>query len=237
MTQNVNATFSANQLKLDDVHPLEMFCLNASNSGFDPLYYVNSNQSVVGYSLNATGDLTDVETTYIGLPIKSGAIQSDIQGQIPSFSITIPNTDRVIESVIQSSNYLRGNTVYVINMFADNLPSGVTGNHVGTSPDKNSHIKEKLYIDSCSSNEEAVTFNLKNKFNIQNIVLPRRTYSRECHWALSNKYLGTECDPASAINSGTFPTCDGTLEQCKKRNNTARFGGFPSVPRNSIVVL
>ena len=237
MAYNVSTTFGESQVKVDNVFPLEMYCINASQSGWLPMYYANINQDIIGYTVTVNGTVTNTEVLYTGLPIKTGSIKSDIQGETAGIDISVPNTNRVIESIIQSQNYLRGCEAYILLTYADYLPTGSTADYIGVDPDHLACIKEKFYIDSCTSNKEVVTFTLKNKLNIKGITVPQRIYSNECYWAMSNKYRGTECLGNGSINATTYPTCDGTLEQCRERSNVARFGGFPSVPSRGIVIL
>ena len=236
MTYDVTATFSEEQVKLDSVSPIDMYVINASISGWEPMYYVDYNQDVYGWSMNATHDLTTTATIYSGLPIKRGEIQTNTQGEISELSINIPNVDRAMESVIQTKDYLRGREVFVISTFTKHLPSGSTSYHLGTSPDHRAVLTEKMFVDSVSSNEQQVTFSLKSKFNIKNTVLPRRTFMRECTWAYLGLYLASECDPHGNINSASYPTCDGTLDSCRKRHNERRFGGFPAIPEKAIII-
>ena len=83
-----------------------------------------------------------------------------------------------------------------------------------------------------------ITFSCKAKFDMKNINVPNRTYGAECAWVLGKGggYLGSYCDPASNINSASFPTCDGTLENCRERSNAQRFGGFTSIPENTFYI-
>lgn len=235
---NTNATFMSESRKTYGSFPINMYVLNASRTGSDYLYYSNMNQNVRGWKLNATGDLTSSTVSYTSLPIKRDVIKSGIDGEIEGLSISIPNIDRTIESVIQNNNYLRGNGVHVITGFARYLPTGSTSEHIGATQDHNTFIKEKFYIDSVQSNESAVTFNCKSRFDINSIVIPARTFSRACAWALEigSGYLGSECDASSNISATTFPTCNGDLLQCRERNNTKRFGGFVSIPRNAVFI-
>ena len=237
MSYSLNATFHDEARKIDGTRPLDLIVINASYSGIDYYYYANNNQNVVGYSLNASGNVGATETTYTGLPVEVGAFKTNISGEIPSVSITVPNTDRVVESLIQTRNYLRGNTVYHLRCFAKHLPSGATAYHVGSSPDKYAVIKEKLYIDSTTSNENVVSFVCKPKFAIKYAMIPRRTYSRECAWAFTDDYLGSSCDPLASVNSASYPTCGGTLDNCRERHNEKRFGGFPSIPSDPILII
>ena len=236
MSYNVTASFSEEQAKLEGTFPIDMYVINASQSGWNPSYYANMNEDIYGYAMNASGNLTATETVYTKGKIEKGEFSTNTTGEISDVSISIPNTNRVMESIIQDYNYLRGCDIYLLTTFAKFLPTGVTYRHIGTTEDKNSVIKEKLYIDSTSSNESVVTFSCKPKFVLKNIVLPRRRFSKECFWALDDGYLGTECDPDGNINGTTFPTCDGTLDQCKARGNSARYGGFTGIPGRAIYI-
>ena len=237
MTYNVTATYTTEAAKREGAHPIDMYVVNASLSGWEPLYYANVNQDIYGFTLNSTSNLTNTETLYSGLPISRSDIDTNVAGEIGEISVTVPNADRVMESVIQGRQYLRGRDIHVISGFAKHLPSGVTANHIGTSPDRHAFMKEKMYIDSVTSNEQVVVFTCRSKFNIKNVVLPKRSFYKECTWAIMGNYLGSECDPQDTINTASYPTCDGTLDNCRQRHNSGRFGGFPSIPRRGIVLV
>ena len=225
MTYDVTATFSQEQIKLEQVTPIELYVINMSFTTWDPLYYVNWNHDVYGWTMDSNGDLNAVEALYVGLPIIRGSIKNDIDGQIPEISVSIPNTDRVVEALIQSSSYLRGRDIYLLTTFAKFLPSGATAYHIGSSPDRFSIIKEKMFIDSTTSDENLVTFSCKPKLAVRNAVIPRRKFGRECQW----EYKGTECGYAGAATS-----CDKTLDDCRdNKSNEDRFCVF-FVPRRGL---
>jgi len=228
MTYDVTATFMREQTKIDNVYPVNMYIVNASLTGENYLYYVDSNQSIVGYQVDSNGELTSATQLYTGIPIDSGNIGTNTTGQIGEVSVSIPNTDRIIENYIQNVNYLRGHEIIFVTAFAKHLPASSSPTHIGESgsEDYNAAITEKLFIDSTSSNETAVTFSCKPKFIIKNVILPGRRYSRECQW---DTYLGTECDPLGKISIAS--ECPRTLTACQFRNNATQFGGFPSIPR------
>ena len=232
MTDNVNASFSENQAKIDGIFPINMYVINASQSGVDYLYYSDVNQDIYGWELDSDGNLTSNATTYTGLPIGQTNIETNLEGQTPSINISVPNVDRVIEQIIQTSNYLRGCDVHVITTFAEDLPSGTGAKYIGTQPNNNACMKETLYVDSTTSTEEAVTFTCKPKFIIQKMRLPNRTFSTTCAW----DYNSTECG-VSATVVASYPSCDKTLKQCKIRHNEERFGGFVAIPRAGVLIL
>lgn len=234
---NTNATFASEQGKPSGAEPINMFVLNASKTGTNYQYYVNYNQNVYGYQLDSNGNPTSATQLYTGLPISLDAMKTETSGEISDISVAIPNVDRVAEAFIQSQDYLRGKEMYIMTAFAKNLPSGDSAFHIGSSPDKNAVMKEKLYIDATSSDETAVTFICKPKFTIKHVEIPGRTFARECHWALVGRYAATECDPLASINTASFATCDGTIDNCRQRQNIKRYGGFPAIPRRGITIV
>jgi lambda family phage minor tail protein L len=234
---NTNATFGGEQSKLEGSYPLDLYVVNASLSGWEPLYYAHLNQNVYGWALNATGDTTTTATLYTGIPVERDPIGTNTQGEISEVTLTIPNVDRLIEAIIQTKDYLRGREVHFLSCFAKHLPQGSTAYHLGITEDKNAVLKEKLYIDSVYSDEKVVKFTCRSKFNIKNVIIPRRTFARSCSWALQGKYLATECDLNNTINTASYPTCDGTLDNCRERRNSARYGGFPAIPERGFVII
>ena len=234
MSYDTNASFSAEQAKISGSFPIDMYVINASLSGKDYRYYWNGNQDVYGFQLNATGDLSAAQIIYEGLPIERSDIESNTNSEVPEITLSVPNTDRVIESVIQENDYLRGADIHFISTFKKFLPSGATATYVGSVPDHTTSVKEKMFVDGVSSNESAVTFSCKPKFVIRNVILPGRRFERLCQ---HKNYLGTECDPLGSINSASYTTCDFTTVNCRERQNLERFGGFPSIPRKSILIV
>jgi len=234
---NTNATFTVEQGKSSGAEPINMYVLNASRTGVDYLYYANYNQDVYGYKLDSDGVPTSATQLYTGVPIVMNAITTETTGEISDINISIPNTDRVVEGYIQNQEYLRGREVYIITAFAKSLPSGDSSKHLGSAPDKNAIMKEKLFVDTASSDETAVTFSCKPKFTIKHVAIPGRLYSIECSWALKARYAATECDPLGSVDTVTYSTCDGTKDNCRVRNNIKRYGGFPSIPRKGITIV
>lgn len=236
MAYDVTASFQSEAVKIEGSHPVDMYVVNASYSGADYLYFVDAPQDIYGFMLNASGNVTATEQLYTGLPITRGALDTNVQGEVGGVSITIPNTDRAMESVIQNYDYLRGCDVHVISTFATYLPSGSSTYYIGTAADHNAIMKEKLFIDSSTSDENVVTFSCKPKFTIKSVPIPRRKFVLTCWWAQDGNYGGTECG-ANATVVASWTTCDGTLSSCKERRNQHRFGGFPSIPRKGITII
>jgi len=199
------------------------------------LYFSRTPHNITGFKMQA-GSLLNVEQTYTASSIRREDVSTDIQqGKAPTVKITIGNVDRVVEGLIQNRAYLRGCFIYIVSSFAKYFPSGGTYTYIGSTPDFQAFLIEKLVIDGVSSSNKAVTFSCRDKFFFRDSTLPRRMLDREiCFWA--EDYGGLECDPSGIINKTTFPTCDGTLTQCRERDNTLRYGAFPSIPKVGIYI-
>ena len=74
---------------------------------------------------------------------------------------------------------------------------------------------------------------LDSKFLIKNKILPGRTFSRECAW----DYAASDCLVTNATLIASYPTCDGSLDNCIERKNRSRFGGFVSIPSQGITII
>lgn len=232
MAYNLNATLSELQTEVEGLDAIHLYVLNASQSGVDYQYYADWNHDIVGYQLDSNGNILSATTTYTGVPIQGDVVKSNIEGEITGISLSIPNVDRTLESILHSQEYLRGKDIYVITTFARYLPSDSDNyKFIGSTPDKNAAIKEKFYIDSAQSTEQAITFSCKSKFDIKKARIPRRTFSHECQW----EYNSTECG-VSVADYTLHPTCDLSIENCRTRNNASRFGGFLSITRSGIYI-
>lgn len=231
----LNATFTTEQAKIEGSHPIHSVVLNASRTGWDPKYYVDLNQDIYGFAMEASGVLSSNATVYTALPIEGGSIKTSLDSNISEVKVSIPNVDQVMESLVQNNKYFRGHDVYFITSFAESLPAGSTSYHIGTTADNNAALIDRFYVNNADTNDQAVTFSCKTKFDVKSVVLPRRRYTRTCGWVAD--YAGSECDPLGSVNTASFPTCDGTLENCRERGNTKRYGGFPGIPRSRVIII
>ena len=203
----------------------------------DYVYYIKAEHDIVFYKVTA-GELVNTEQLYDAASIQREEIKMDLkQDTRPSVNIGVGNVDRIIEGIIQDRTYLRGCYLYFINAWRKHFPSGVGYTYVGSVPDYNSYMIEKFEIDSADSNDQFVRFVCRYKFYFAEVELPGRTLDiNHCAW--SEEYGGEECNPASLadLDFTTYPTCGGTLDECRKRGNTRRYGGYPAIPKSSIWV-
>lgn len=158
-------------------------------------------------------DITFNGITYSRFPISYDNIGENNRGQIDQVTVSISNVNRLIQGYLEQYDF-RGKKVSIKTVWADALG------------DTDNLIEETYFIDSYSSDESTVGFMLTSKFDVLDLSLPLRSYSRNyCQW----KFKGTECGYAGGETS-----CNKTKQRCKALSNFSRFGGFPSVQPNRV---
>ena len=123
---------------------------------------------------------------------------------------------RLIQAYLEDDETytFRGKKVTIKRVWRDQLGDG------------DAYTDDVYYIDSYSADQNNVTFTLTSKFDVLDVELPARKYSRNyCAW----KFKSTECGYA-----GTETVCNKTLTRCRVLENQLRFGGFPAVPSKRI---
>ena len=181
--------------------------------------YTLENYDGASNNLNLAEYDTDIVfngITYTRFPITIDMISENNKSMIDTVNLTISNVSRVIQSYLESYD-LRGKKVSIKTVWANQLA------------DANAYIEDVLYIDSYTADQNNVSFILTTKFDVLDVELQLRRYSRNyCNW----KFKGTECGYA-----GSDTVCNKTKQDCKNnKNNYARFGGFPSIQSNRILL-
>lgn len=154
--------------------------------------------------------------TWLAFPFDISELTEEGSGEIPQWTITLDNRQRVIEKYLSDyDQYLKEN--------------GIEGNeivstlYIVNSKDLSNlePIKSITFtLQSPSTTYENATFvmTVKSPFNINT---PKRRFVKEfCYW----KFKGTECG-----YTGTGVSCDKSLAACRGYSNSTRFGGFPGV--------
>jgi len=175
----------------------------------------------LGHNLNYAGwdaDVVFAGVTYTRFPIKIDYTANNTTGQIDSVTITLGNVSRLVQASLEAYEF-RGKKVKCQMVFIDQLA------------DASAVIQDTYYIDTYTAYANNVVFTLSSKFDVLNLQCPSRIYMRTfCYW----KFKSTECGYAGATTS-----CNKTASACKAMlggSNFARFGGFPSVPQDSIYI-
>ena len=199
----INSTFKSEKNKQDN-QPITLYTIENYNGLGVNLYFT-------GYDTN----VTFAGVTYTKFPVALDFISENNKGLIDTVRLTVANVSRLIQSYLESYD-LRGKKVIIKTVWANQLS------------DSNAYIEDIFYIDSYSADQRDVVFTLTSKFDVLDIELPLRRYSRNyCGW----KFKGTECGYVGAETS-----CNKTKQRCKQLSNYQRFGGFPSIQSNRIIV-
>jgi len=165
------------------------------------------------YYTSYTTDITFDGVTYSKFPITHEQVTENTTGEIDEVKIAIGNVSRLIQSYLESYD-LRGKKVSIKTVWANDLA------------DTSNYIEDIYYIDSYVADQNNVTFKLTSKYDVLNLELPTRKYSRNyCCW----KFKSDECG-----YSGGETECNKTLTRCRELGNQQRFGGFPSIPTRRI---
>ena len=202
MPRNLSNDFKIEKNKASN-KPITLYVLKEYN-GADDLRLAEYDSDVI-----FAGDV------YSRFPITHENIGENAQGEINQVSVTLANVSRVIQGYLESYD-LRGKKVIIRKVWADNLA------------DPNMRTDFIYYIDSYTADEKNVTFILSSRFDVLDLELPARKFSRNyCSW----KFKSPECGYA-----GVEGECNKTLQRCRELSNQLRFGGFPSIPSRRIYV-
>lgn len=203
MVKSTSSAFKQEKNKLTN-RPIHLYTLHDYDGAGTNIYLAE-------YPTNVTFDSIE----YVAFPITFDSIKENANGQIDTVMLKVSNVMRTFGGYFELYDF-RGKKVTVKTVWA-NLLNDVT-----------SFLNDIYYVDSYSTNQENVTFTLTTKFNVLNINLPLRTYSRNyCQWV----FKGTECAYA-----GAETTCNKTKQRCKELANYTRFGGFPSIrPKRAVL--
>lgn len=202
--RSINSTFKTEKNSSTN-KPLRLYTLENYDGASHNLYLAEFDTDIVFNGI-----------TYTKFPISIDTISENNKAMIDSVNLTVANVSRVIQSYLESYD-LRGKKVSIKTVWANQLA------------DTSAYIEDVFYIDSYTADQDNVSFVLTSKFDVLDVELPLRRYSRNyCNW----KFKGTECGYA-----GSDTTCNKTKQDCKNnKNNYSRFGGFPSIQSNRILL-
>jgi len=154
--------------------------------------------------------------TYSKSPMSREETTENTTGEIDATKIRLANVSRAIQYYVENYD-LTEKKVTIKQVWADTLA------------DTDNVRTEVFYIDRYTVNDKVGEFECTSKFDVQSVELPFGRYMRGvCRW---KEFKDSSCGYA-----GAETTCDRTLTQCRARSNELRFGAFPSIPTQTIVV-
>lgn len=207
MALSLTAIQEKNKLGTDSVFAILLEVLIPAN---DPVYVTNNSETIHWRNVD-----------WIPFKFDISEINESSSGEVPQWSITFDNTNRIIEKYLNDyDNYLK-NYGIENNQIKCNCYIVNTKDLDNTDPIKDVYFE--LSQPETNSIEARFTLTADSMFNMQS---PKRRYIKQfCYW----KFKGIECG-----YTGSQIECDKSLTRCKQLNNSSRFGGFPAVGTGGI---
>ena len=177
---------------------------------------------------------------YTPVAIQSDGLEMRGDGKASMPSLSIANTLNSINGAmsalcLQLSDFA-GAKLTVITTLAKYLDAANFAN--GNPQARNEYKKQVWFVEQkTAENASQVTFELSNPVDFEGMKIPCREITNYCHWAVCGRYRQDPClySGSAMFTKDGKPTddpsldyCGGTIESCRLRDNTARFGGFPS---------
>ena len=201
------------------------------------------------YIADSNYDLKFGGVTYSRFPLKFTPPSISSDNSIDTASIVVANVSREIMYYVERFNGLKNmrvkvKTVYakfldeVYSISADGTTTAVSNlPAAGGTADSQAYIEDEFFVDSYTSNEQAVSFNLLPIVDFE-IKLPRRRYMQDSCYAVYKE--ATTCKYAAG--NPTWATygsvvCPKNLDACKKRQNEENFMGFPGISASRRIFL
>ena len=177
---------------------------------------------------------------YSPVAIKSDGLELRGDGKASMPNLAIANTLNGINGAmsalcLQLSDFA-GAKLTVITTLAKYLDAA---NFASGNPQARNEYKKQVWFveQKTAENASQVTFELSNPVDFEGMKIPCREITNYCHWAVCGRYRQDPClySGSAMFTKDGKPTddpsldyCGGTIESCRLRDNTSRFGGFPS---------
>jgi len=156
---------------------------------------------------------------WVAFSFEMDDIVEDGKGELPQVILRVSNVTQGLEPYLQTGNGGVGATVII---------RVVNSNYLSEA---NPDVEISFICESTDSDENWVYFTLGGG-DAQNRRIPIYRYFKDsCRFS----YGGVECGATAAVQI-TYPNCNGTLNNCRIRGNSIRFGGCPSIPSGGLYV-
>ena len=172
------------------------------------LYY-DDKPDTVAYFAAWDEDVSFNGHVYNKMSIKMGDVTTDSDGKINDVQLTVGNADRLIQFYIEEYDLI-GKKVRHIRIF-----EGISD-----------YIQTTFKIKGATAKKDFCTFSLSLGVDFLSLEIPARACHARFCWHM---FKGAECAYAGAETE-----CDGTFDDCKRKGNMHRFGGFPAIPNERI---
>lgn len=225
MVQDLVASYITEKNKVEGHTPLRLFSIEFGDSVASKVYFAGWDEDIDYFQPG-----TATEQTYTAAPIEVSDFERGTISETPGLTLTISNVDSTMIAFLELYDALRGREVKVVRTF-DSLLA-----------DNNANVVETYYVDGATAGAQQVQLRLVPRTVFYQIKTPARAYRRnQCQWEFKELYCaGAATLNATYVNASmanaAFTTCLKTLASCDEYNNTLRYGGFPGIPKQRVVV-
>lgn len=137
--------------------------------------------------------------------------------ELPELVLRVSNVKRDLEPYLNQGNGGVGATVIVRVVNSEHMEI--------TSPE----VEISFVCESTDTDDQWAYFTLGTG-EAQTKRFPQMRYFKDsCRFA----YGSVRCGATTAIQA-VYPNCNGSLKHCQERQNSTRFGGFPSIPTGGL---
>lgn len=157
-------------------------------------------------------DITWKGTLYQAFPMRIGNATEDSTGSDPALKLEVDNVGREFQYWIEEAKGGNGTEVILRIVNSENLNG-------------EADLEEFYIVTQCKVNEKTVTFTLGSGYSSRSRCPCDRYMKNACRY----KYKGLRCG-----YNGKLATCNHTLSDCRKHNNSKRFGGFVGIDQNGV---
>lgn len=152
---------------------------------------------------------------YQAFPFTIGEIGEDSDGSDPNVELQIDNVSQAMQYIVEESG--GGNNTEVILRVVNSK-----GLDLATA-----EMEAHFVVQKCTVNQQYITFTLGSEYSARTRRPLNRYMKNNCPF----KYKGLRCGATSSLT-----TCNHTLQDCRTRKNSKRFGGFPGIDQKGVYV-
>ncbi len=161
-----------------------------------------------------TDNITWNGNEYIAFPFELGDVSQDNKGTLPSVELKVSNVAQALQPYIEEGQGGVQSTVRLMVVHSKHLDVTVP------------EVDELFSVTKTSVNSKWVTFTLGMNYP-KGARRPLRRFIKDfCPF----KFKSVECGATTTA----YTDCKKTLNECRLRNNSTRFGGEPGIPSGGL---
>jgi len=153
---------------------------------------------------------------WFAFPMELGDHNVTQERELPELSLKVSNVLRALQPYIEDEDGFCGKTIIL---------RIINSKDIGTSNPE--MLREEYTILSVSSDVMWLDFKLGCADAIYRRLPTYRYTMTFCRWRYGSK-------PCGVTGSWLKTPCGKTIDECNKRGNIVRFGGFPGIPQGSV---